>query len=160
MLADMSESIHAKRTGCRQRLVACTICACIGAPVPAPTANADILSFQSPSGNIGCALTLLSSTSPEKQGSSVQCDIGVRDWVLANCPQDRPASFMLGSGKGPTVECHNIGSLLAPGLPTLGYGQTRTAGVISCSSQSSGIRCTNTVTGQFFSVSRESFQTG
>jgi len=136
------------------------ICACVCVTLSAQVAHADIQSFQSPSGNIGCALTMLTPTAAQKQGSSVQCDIGDRDWVLANCPQDRPASLMLGSGKGPTVECHNVGSLLAPGLPTLGYGQTRAAGVISCTSQPSGIRCTNTVTGQFFSVSRESFQTG
>jgi hypothetical protein len=153
-------------TRCWKKLVTCVLGACIGAAMPAPVvirmpaAHADNIGFQSPSGNIGCALTLLPPTSAGQAGSYVQCDIGDRDWVLPNCPQNRPVSLTLGSGKGPTVECHNVGSLLAPGLPTLDYGQTRSAGVISCNSESSGMRCSNTVTGQFFSVSRESYQTG
>ena len=147
-------------TLCLKRLVPCVLGACLGVAMLAlvvirtPVTHADSQDFQSPSGNIGCALGLIPG------GSSAQCDIGDRAWVLPNCPQNRPVSLTLGSAKGPEVYCHNVGSLLAPGLPTLGYGQTRSAGVISCSSESSGIRCTNTGTGRFFSVSRESYQTG
>jgi hypothetical protein len=122
--------------------------------IRAPVAHADNLDFQSPAGNIGCSLMLIPG------GSSAQCDIGDRDWVLPNCPQNRPVSLTLGSAKGPEVYCHKVGSLLAPGVPALGYGQTRSAGVISCSSESSRVRCTNSATGHFFSVSRESYQTG
>ncbi len=67
---------------------------------------------------------------------------------------------MLGSGKGPTVNCHTVGTLLVPGIPNLDYGQTRSAGVITCDSEPSGMTCTNTTTGHFFTVSRESYQLG
>jgi hypothetical protein len=42
----------------------------------------------------------------------------------------------------------------------LGYGQTRSLGAITCDSETSGITCTDTSSGQFFRVSRDSYQLG
>jgi hypothetical protein len=46
------------------------------------------------------------------------------------------------------------------GLPTLDYGQTHRVGSITCASEPSGVTCTDTSTGHFFRVSRESYQLG
>jgi hypothetical protein len=43
---------------------------------------------------------------------------------------------------------------------TLDYGHTHTVGTITCESAPSGVTCTDTSTGHFFQVSRESYQLG
>jgi hypothetical protein len=43
---------------------------------------------------------------------------------------------------------------------TLDYGQTRSVGVMICASEASGVTCTDTSTGHFFRVSRDSYQLG
>ena len=45
-------------------------------------------------------------------------------------------------------------------LPTLDYGQTRCLGPITCDSEPTGMTCTDTSTGHFLRVSRESYQLG
>jgi hypothetical protein len=52
------------------------------------------------------------------------------------------------------------GSLVDPGVQTLDYGQTRSVGTITCDSETSGMTCTDTSTGHFLRVSRESYQLG
>jgi hypothetical protein len=46
------------------------------------------------------------------------------------------------------------------GLQTLDYGQTRSVGTITCSSEPSGVACTDSSTGHFFRVSQESYDVG
>ncbi len=48
----------------------------------------------------------------------------------------------------------------APGLKTLDYGQTYSQGAITCDSEVSGVTCTDTSTGHFFRVSRETYELG
>jgi hypothetical protein len=43
---------------------------------------------------------------------------------------------------------------------TLDYGQTRSFGAITCDSEPAGMTCTDTSTGHFFRVSRDSYQVG
>jgi hypothetical protein len=139
------------------KLLAAALRAVLGAALPAllvvsaGSAHADnaLQSFQSPSGNISCSLLT----------NTVQCDIGERDWSLPGCAPDRAVSLMLGVN-APTVKCHTVGSLLAPGIPNLDYGQMRVAGAISCRSEPSGMRCTNTNTGRYFNVSVAAYQLG
>ena len=45
-------------------------------------------------------------------------------------------------------------------VPTLSYGQTHTVGTITCDSEPPGVACTDSSTGHFFRVSRESYQLG
>jgi hypothetical protein len=45
-------------------------------------------------------------------------------------------------------------------MPTLEYGQTRSAGTITCDSEPSGMTCTDSTAGHFFRVSGESYQLG
>jgi hypothetical protein len=43
---------------------------------------------------------------------------------------------------------------------TLDYGQTKSVGVMTCASEPSGVTCTDTSTGHFFRVSRDSYELG
>jgi len=41
---------------------------------------------------------------------------------------------------------------------TLGYGQTHSIGTITCDSEPNGVTCSDSTTGHFFLVSRDSYQ--
>jgi hypothetical protein len=45
-------------------------------------------------------------------------------------------------------------------VQALNYGQTRSAGAITCDSERPGMTCTDSGTGHFFRLSRESYQLG
>ena len=132
----------------------------------AATAQADNAEqdFQTPSGNIACWV----------RAAEAGCDIGDYTYIPPNpfpteqvprpCSSDDVIRFDLNQGHTPVGYCHPGGAPLsnlhAPGLQTLGYGQTRSVGVMTCDSEPSGVTCTDTSTGHFFRVSRESYQVG
>jgi hypothetical protein len=109
--------------------------------------------FQSPSGNIVCIL----------DGNSVACQIKQHTYAPpppGNCPLGGwSTTFALDPGQPPHHLCQ--GGMIADGpMPTLDYGQTRSAGPLTCDSEPSGVTCTDSSTGHFFRVSRESYQLG
>jgi hypothetical protein len=124
------------------------------------TAHADASGqFASPSGNIHCVFG--SSPAP-----LAMCSI--RDHTFAE-PQASPCDggptpteqFELDQGKPGIPRCDY--SALASGFgpwPSLAYGQTRSIGTITCDSETSGVTCTDSSTGHFFRVSRDSYQLG
>ena len=119
-----------------------------------PTAHADGYSFQSPSGNIACLL------GPD----GVACDIS--DYTYQPPPPPLCAQhiswgsrFVLEPGKAATIVCHGDTVRLA-GEPTLDYGQTKSAGTLTCASEASGMKCTDSSTGHYFRVSRDSYDLG
>jgi hypothetical protein len=59
----------------------------------------------------------------------------------------------------PIFGCHGD-TLHDPNGGTLGYGDTHTAGQITCGSEPSGVTGTNSSTGHFFGISRESYELG
>ncbi len=118
------------------------------------TARADGQNFQSPSGNIDCVLGT----------DGVACDIS--DYTYQPPPPPECGKhlawgnrFSLTPGKPAAIECHGD-TLRVPGEQTLGYGQTLSAGTLSCGSEPSGMRCTDSSSGHHFRVSRESFDLG
>ena len=128
----------------------------------APTANAGpIGAFQSPSGNIACILNDTGAAcqvhrhtyavpAPEQfaNGAGEYCHLG--GWG---------SEIDLEPGSPPHFEC--VGGVLAvPPMPTLDYGQTRSAGTIACNSEPSGMTCTDSSTGHFFRLSGDSYQLG
>ena len=131
----------------------------------AGTAHADprgVNAFQSPSGNIACSLGI-ASQGPIEGKSSVGCDIGDYTWAPPyDCggPLGVADAFLLEQGRPPRIICDVGKKELGPGLATLDYGQTRSAGVITCDSEPSGMTCTDTSTGHLFHVSRDSYQLG
>ncbi|MUL63877.1 hypothetical protein BOO86_05320 [Mycobacterium sp. CBMA 234] len=132
----------------------------------AATAHADTVdqNFQSPSGNIACSLTFVPpGPSVGSGGNAVQCDVGDHTWPApqprTNCLDTGGDTVILRAGGGPVLACHR-GSLVPSSWPALEYGQTRSAGTITCDSETSGMTCTDSSTGHFFRMSRDSYEVG
>ncbi|OBI11206.1 hypothetical protein A5712_09955 [Mycobacterium sp. E2327] len=129
--------------------------------VPA-AAHADAsYDFQTPSGDIHCKMGYAQGTNP-----GVVCTIANSTYTgkcqsggLVAWPQ-----FTLWQGGSPEsprdMPCV-VGDNKTPISRTLDYGQkTRWLGAISCDSEQSGLTCTDSSTGHFFRVARESYQLG
>ncbi|AYE96540.1 hypothetical protein C0J29_18815 [Mycobacterium paragordonae] len=118
------------------------------------TAHADGQDFQTPSGNIACSLS----------STGVACDINEHTYTPPPPPEcgqhlawgDR---FVLEPGKPATIHCHGD-TVRVPGERTLNYGQTASAGTLSCISEQSGVKCTDSSSGHYFEVSRDAFKLG
>jgi hypothetical protein len=128
----------------------------------APMAHADQnIEIVSPSGNITCVMLYFGGK------NSANCQI--KDFSYAI---ERDCSATAGPGwhRGdnwhldegdtalPTTACHNGQNVGYP--TTLPYGQSKTLGALICTSETTGVRCTDNSTGHFFRVSRESYQIG
>jgi hypothetical protein len=55
------------------------------------------------------------------------------------------------------LTCHGD-TVRGTGYPVLQYGQTRSLNSVTCESQQSGITCTDTGTGHFFQLSRDTYE--
>jgi hypothetical protein len=128
-----------------------TVAAAVAFPA---TAHADTNNFQSPSGNIYCTL----------DSSGAACDIS--DYTYQPPPPPECGKhiswgnrFTLVPGKAGAIECHGD-TLRVPGEATLNYGQTISAGTITCASEQSGMKCTDSSSGHYFRVSRASYNLG
>lgn len=121
------------------------------------TARADSYSFQSPSGNIDCLMGTIVNG-----GNYVFCEIADHTWVnpprSPDCPIHWGDRLRLGQGSAAVFACY--GQPLPPPEQTLDFGQTRSVGAITCDSEPSGMTCTDSSTGHFFRVSRDSYQLG
>lgn len=114
---------------------------------PAPPADSFPV-FISPSGNIGCQM----------DAKNVRCDIREAEFAEpaapSNCPLDYGDSVGVRlSGPGFFV-CHGD-TAVDPGAPQLAYGESTGIGPFVCQSAESGISCTNTDTGNGFTLSRQ-----
>ena len=117
----------------------------------APPAYAESAGFTSPSGNIGCILS----------DDLLRCDIQTRNWS----PPPRPGDCPNFSDYGQGISMHSTGpasfvcagDTAIGGGPVLPYGQYQAGGGMSCNSEPSGMRCSNS-DGHGFSISREAYQ--
>lgn len=132
-----------------------TVAATIAPPAPAHASGG----FASPSGSTVCDVF-----TRDDGANFATCDI--RDHTYVAPP--KPASCQLGGwgdrvnmvqGSAPGFSCHGDTNVV-PGLPTLPYGQTRSAGPMTWDSEPSGITCTDSSTGHYFRISRDSYQLG
>ena len=102
--------------------------------------------FQSPSGNIGCAIST----------AGVRCDIAEKSWS----PSPKPASCPVDWGNGLTLSRRGKARYTCAGDTVLGqgrklaYGKAISAGRFRCVSRKSGVRCTNRRNGHGFGLSR------
>ena len=133
----------------------------------AAVAHADTkYDFLSPSGNINCSMSLQSDfvlDGVTQTGSNyVQCELSDYTWQLPHaCPSKVVGvAFRSDDTAPPVAGCWKFPNQLPLPWPTLNYGQTRTVGVITCESEPSGVTCTNSNTGHFFRVSRDSYDVG
>jgi hypothetical protein len=126
-----------------------------------PAAHADDAgAFQSPLGDIRC---LIGTFVGPGDDDFVYCEITVRPvWVAPPRPPDCAlvwgSRFVLERGNAANFACYHQ-NLPAP-QQVLDYGQRRSVGTLICDSEPSGMTCTDTGTGNFFRVSRESYQLG
>jgi hypothetical protein len=130
----------------------------------AAVAHADhsFSAFLSPSGNIRCVLY------DHGQNPLAACQVGNHTYVAppaSPCADGGAApgsEFRLEQGQQPHLPCEYTPLDSGEGnqLPTLAYGQTSSLGTITCDSEPTGVTCTDTSTGHFFRVSRDSYQLG
>ena len=160
----------------RGNMITSALVAAVGITAPAvlgfgaATAHADdnYQQFASASGSIRCILDGQDTPLP-----IAMCQIGDHTYVVAPglardqsgapCPpgSDLGRDFRLDQGNSAYVTCTY--SALGSGFgvwPTLGYGQTRSLGTLTCDSEPVGATCTDVSTGHFFRVSRESYELG
>ena len=116
----------------------------------APVAAADIVGFTSPSGNIGCMLS----------DDLLRCDIAERDWSPPPRPSDCPSFTGYGQGisLNPTGPARFVcaGDTALGGGPALAFGEFQAGGGMSCNSEPSGMRCSNS-DGHGFTLSRQAY---
>lgn len=104
-----------------------------------PAAAQDYIAFRSPTGNIGCAIWT-------GQGAGARCDLR----QLTRSYRKRPAGCDLEWGSSFAVDARGPGYLpcvgdtvFDPNAFTLGYGKSVSLGNITCTSQETGMTCTN-----------------
>ncbi len=114
-----------------------------------PAAAQDYIAFRSPSGNIACAMWT-------GDWSGARCDL----MELTPSYRKRPADCDLEWGRSFAVDAQGKGylacvgdSVFDPGAFTLGYGKSVSLGAFTCTSQKSGVTCTNGQ-GHGFSVAK------
>ena len=134
-------------------LMLAAVAAAAALALPA-TAHADPQNFRTPSGNIVCSL----------DAAGAACDIN--EYTYTPPPPPECAQhitwgnrFVLEPGKPATIHCHGD-TLAVPGERTLNYGQTASAGALSCTSEESGVKCTDSGSGHYFQISRDAFKLG
>jgi hypothetical protein len=127
-------------------------------PPPAPAAHyTGTGAFQSPSGNIHCALF-----SYEGQ-TSARCDVAEHSWAAPPPGPDCHLSFgsrllLIQGAPAAVFDCY--GQELPAADRTLAYGESWSIGTLTCDSQIVGIACGDSSTGRSFFVARETYRLG
>ena len=120
--------------------------AAVLALVPASAAAAPV-SFQSPSGNIGCYM--------DRNG--VRCDIAEHTWPTppkpAWCEVDYGFGLFVGKRRRATLLC--AGDTTLHQGRVLAYGRSVRRGRFRCRSRTDGMRCVNRRNGHGFFLSRD-----
>jgi hypothetical protein len=75
----------------------------------------------------------------------------------AGCEGDRGDRFELRQGTAPTLVCTSD-TLRGNDLPTLTYGSAWSVNPLTCDSEPTGMTCTDTSSGHYFRVSRDSYE--
>ena len=123
----------------------------LAAAVFSTAADARLVSFRSPSGNIGC----MGETATSR--NMVRCDVSRHSFRApakpASCDFDWGSSLSVGRTCRTRWNCISDSALGSRNV--LRYGTSRTIGAITCRSSRLGMRCTNRV-GHGFFVSRAS----
>jgi hypothetical protein len=119
--------------------------------------------FRSPSGNTGCEMMgAVDGT------ATAVCKLKEHTWVAPAATGGQYCEYSgydlkLFQGQPPCAGVWPSQIFMEPRygtLPTLAYGQSHTIGALTCDSEPAGITCTDSSTGHFFRVSRESYQLG
>ncbi|HVQ48709.1 MAG TPA: hypothetical protein VMS92_01575 [Mycobacterium sp.] len=144
-----------------------SVAATLSFAVPAH-ADYNNIQFLSPSANIRCQIE-----NDDDGTAFAVCKIRDHTWEAKPVEYCQQASvpgatggpgsdLQLGKGSPPCVGPHTIQIFYSgpDAPPVLDYGQTRTFGAISCKSEPSGVTCSDSSSGHFFRISRDSYQLG
>jgi hypothetical protein len=131
------------------------------APTPATIPVAQHIAsdepFQSPSGNIQCAMFTYGAG-----GHTVRCEVASHTWTATQpdgCQMNWGDRVAMEEGSAAEFGCY--GQNMPAPTHTLGYGQVQTLGSLRCESDETvGITCVDTNTYHYFSVSRDAVQLG
>jgi hypothetical protein len=109
-----------------------------------------VAAFRSPSGNIGCMII----------AGTARCDIQHRSWSPPPRPHSCPkivdfgqGLIIAGSGSARLVCAGD--TVFDPSAKVLPYGTDTVVGAFRCQSRTTGMTCTNTSTGDSFSISAQ-----
>jgi hypothetical protein len=129
------------------RTIGWTAVLCASPLVAADAAQALVM-FESPSSNIGCALS---------KRDGVRCDIREKDWKAPPkpswCDVDWGGGVQVGRRKRASYVC--AGDTVLGGDRTLAYGTSIRRGRFECFSRRTGMRCVNHRTHHGFKLSRQ-----
>src|ERR1700685_160812 len=112
-----------------------------------------VTTFESPSRNIGCVVL----------DGTARCDINHRDWSPPPHPSSCPQEVDFGQG----LQVHGSGAggfvcagdtAMDPSAPKLAYGAESVEGPCRCASATTGMTCTDTMTGHGFFISIQSYR--
>ncbi|WP_067383662.1 DUF6636 domain-containing protein [Mycobacterium sp. 1164966.3] len=122
---------------------------------PAAAGAETYYQFQSPSGDIACAMGSLGNK------AFADCEITDHAWVAParpdRCEGEWGDRLELRQGTAAGFVC-NSDSLRGSNLPTLTYGSAWTVNPLTCDSEPTGMTCTDGSTGRYFRLSRESYE--
>ena len=149
-MTDISRTKQAMKTTTLALIATATT---IALPATAHAADS-YYQFLSPTGNIVCSV----GTGADGV-SSAACEIRTYTWVPPHCEMGTANSWGLTQGGAPQPRCHTDTNFVA-GLPILPYGQKRSAGPITCNSEPTGMKCSDSSTGHSFRLARESYEVG
>jgi len=130
-------------------------------PAPTPTQTVVVQAtgpsaFRSPSGNINCTL------STPGGNIAARCEVVEHSWAAPprepECHLNWGDRFELTQGNNAAFDCY--GQEFPAAQQTLGYGQSRSFGTITCDSEYTGMTCTDSNTGHYFRVSRDAYELG
>jgi hypothetical protein len=123
-------------------------------PATAHAANrvvTELTGFTTPSGNVGCYIDT----------EMVRCDIRERDWAVPPRSPDCPEQVSYGQGleivNGDAVFVCAGDTALNPDADVVAYGDSISAGSLSCEVRFNGVNCSDGDSGHGFFLARESF---
>jgi hypothetical protein len=93
--------------------------------------------------------------------TAARCEVVEHSWVTPpppDCHMNSGDRFYLKQGGDAGLGCY--GQEFPSADETLAYGQARSLGALTCESEYTGITCTDSSTGHYFRVSRDSYELG
>jgi hypothetical protein len=139
----------------RKALVMLSLSALAMVHDPAVAGAETYYQFQSPSGDIACAMGSLGNK------AFADCEITDPTWLGPprpdRCEGEWGDRLELRQGTAAGFVC-NSDTLRPSDLPTLTYGSAWTVNPLTCGSEPTGMTCTDGSTGRYFRVSRDSYE--
>jgi hypothetical protein len=138
----------------RRRLLAVAVCAilCAGAAGPAQAGKSALVTFRTPSGNIGCVYAS-GSGSPTSLRCDIRSGLRPRPHKPPGCRLAWGDSYSMNVTGRVVLTCHGDTAIL-PDARILPYGTRWRRGGFTCRSGTVGLRCENR-SGHGFFLSRQ-----